>query len=272
MSRNRRWLLMAMAGLLGAAAASAPARAADDAPVVLYAAGSLREALTAIATAHASATGSRTVSEFGPSGVLRQRIESGAPAQVFASADTEHPQKLARAGGWGAPVVFVRNRLCVLATPAVQIPADGLLALLLQPTLRLATSTPGADPSGDYAWELFRRAEVLRPGAGATLSGKALQLTGASDSPRPPAGRSAYAWHLEQGRADVFLTYCTNAVAAQRELPALQVFDIPPDLQVTAAYALTVRDGAPAAAQALADALRAPAAQAVFQRLGFTLP
>lgn len=271
MPAARRVLAAGMVATLMATAHAAEPPA-GEAPVVLYAAGSLREALTTITAAWEAATGHRVAAQFGPSGVLRQRIEGGEPAQILASADTEHPQKLARAGGWGAPVVFVRNRLCALAVPAVQVPAGGLLELLLQPTLRLATSTPRVDPSGDYAWELFHRAEGLRPGAFATLSAKALQLTGASDSPQPPTGRSTYAWNLEQGRADVFLTYCTNAVAAQREVPALQVLAIPADLQVAAAYALTVRSGAPAAAQALADALLAPPAQAVFRRLGFAAP
>jgi ABC-type molybdate transport system substrate-binding protein len=43
-------------------------------------------------------------------------------------------------------------------------------------------------------------------------------------------------------------------------------------LQVGAAYGLTVRSGAPAAAQAFARALQEPAAQAVLQRLGFGAP
>lgn len=258
-----------LAGLLGLAPA---AWAQTAAPVPLYAAGSLREALTRITAELQQAGGPAAALQFGPSGVLRERIEAGAAAQVFASADTTHPQKLARAGGWGEPVVFVRNRLCALAVPGVRVPATGLLDLLLQPALKLGTAMPKSDPSGDYAWALFRRAELVRPGAYATLSAKALPLTGASDSAPPPAGRSAYAWHLDEGRAEVFLTYCTNAVAARRESPALQVLEVPAELQVSAAYALTVREGAPVAAQALADALLAPPAQAVFQGLGFAPP
>ena len=34
-----------------------------------------------------------------------------------------------------------------------------MLAVLLDPQWKLGTSTPKADPSGDYAWEVFRRAE-----------------------------------------------------------------------------------------------------------------
>ena len=133
-------------------------------------------------------------------------------------------------------------------------------------------STPKADPSGDYAWELFRKADRLRPGAYATLDAKALKLTGGPDSPKAPEGRGTYAWVMDEGRADVFLTYCTNAVAARQEVPRLKVVALPPELQVGAAYGLTVRQGSPAAAQAFAGALLAPPAQATLARHGFAAP
>ncbi|MNS90789.1 molybdate ABC transporter periplasmic molybdate-binding protein [compost metagenome] len=119
---------------------------------------------------------------------------------------------------------------------------------------------------------MFRRADAVQPGAYALLDAKALKLTGGADSPKPPAGQGTYAWVMDQRQADVFLTYCTNAVAAQAEVPRLRVVQLPASLQVGAAYGLTVRNGAPAAAQAFARALQEPAAQAVFQRLGFGAP
>lgn len=77
---------------------------------------------------------------------------------------------------------------------------------------------------------------------------------------------------MDERQADVFLTYCTNAVAARAEVPRLRVVQLPAALQVGAAYGLTVRADAPAAAQAFADTLRQPAAQAVLQRIGFGKP
>ena len=104
------------------------------------------------------------------------------------------------------------------------------------------------------------------------LETKALQLTGGAQSAQAPAGRNTYAWVMEQNRADVFLTYCTNAVAARAEVPSLQVVAVPEALQVGAAYGLTVRAGASAHAQAFAQAVLQPPAQAVFRRLGFAAP
>jgi len=254
----------------GAAPVKAPAAGAD--PVQVYAAGSLRDALTEIAQDHEARTGQKVVLTFAASGLLRERIEQGAPAQVFASADTKHPQRLANQGQWQAPVVFTRNTLCALAQGAVAVTSDTLLSTMLQPQVRLGISTPKADPAGDYAWALFQKADALQAGATARLETKALQLTGGAQSAQAPAGRNTYAWVMEQNRADVFLTYCTNAVAARAEVPSLQVVAVPEALQVGAAYGLTVRAGASAQAQAFAQAVLQPPAQAVFRRLGFAAP
>ena len=254
------------------AACATPQAPISVAPIHVAAAGSLREALTEIAKTHEANTGQSLALSFAASGLLRERIEKGDAAQVFASADMGHPQKLADAGGWTGPRVFVRNQLCALTQANISTTPEQLLDLLLDPAVRLGTSTPKADPSGDYAWALFRQADAIRPGAYAALDRKALQLTGGPNSPQAPAGRGTYAWVMNQGQADVFLTYCTNAVAAQRELARLKVVHLPPALQVGADYGLTVRQGTHAAAQAFADALLAPDAQAVFARYGFGHP
>jgi molybdenum ABC transporter molybdate-binding protein len=267
-------LAVAALGLAGCGSAGkAPVVAeAPGTPVVVYAAGSLREVLTAIAAEHEARTGQKVTLTFGASGLLRERIEKGEPAQVFASADTDHPQRLATQGGWQTPVVFTRNALCALTSDKIGATPATLLATLLQPSVRVGISTPKADPAGDYAWALFGKADAVQPGATARLQAKALQLTGGADSPKPPAGRGTYAWVTDQGQADVFLTYCTNAVSAQKEVPRLKIVEIPPELQVSAAYGVTVRTGAPQAASEFSRALLAPSAQAVFSRFGFRQP
>ena len=261
--------VIALATLAGCAS---PYTSVMKEPLQVYAAGSLREALTEIARDHEVRTGQKIALTFGASGLLRERIEKGEGAQVFASADTQHPQRLAATGGWAAPTVFVRNSLCALTQAGVNTTPQNLLETLLNPSVKLGTSTPQADPSGDYAWELFRKAETVRAGAYAVLDAKALKLTGGADSPKPPAGRGTYAWVMDQGQADVFLTYCTNAVASQKEVPRLKVVQVPAALQVGAAYGLTVRRGAPAPADAFAKALLAAPAQATFARYGFGQP
>ena len=268
-----RLCIVAVLVALAGCAAQGPVPVAELLPPVqVFAAGSLREALTTIAAEHESRTGQKIVLTFGASGLLRERIEKGEGAQVYASADTYHPQRLAALGGWQPPQVFTRNRLCALTGERLNVAPQGLLATMLRPEVRLGTSTPNVDPAGDYAWALFYKAEAVQAGAFAALDAKALKLTGGVDSPKPPPGRGTYAWVMDQGLADVFLTYCTNAVLAQQEVPRLQIVQIPPELQVGAAYGLTVRDDAPAAARQFAQYLLSPDAQAVFQRFGFAKP
>lgn len=267
--RRASLTVIALATLVGCAS---PDTSEMKVPLQVYAAGSLREVLTEIARDHEASTGQKIALTFGASGLLRERIEKGEGAQVFASADTQHPQRLATAGGWAPPTVFARNSLCALTQASVNATPQNLLETMLNPAVKLGTSTPQADPSGDYAWELFRKAEIVRSGAYAALDAKALKLTGGPDSPKPPAGRGTYAWVMDQGQADVFLTYCTNAVAAQKEVPRLKVVQVPAALQVGASYGLTVRPGASAPAEAFAKALLAPPARAAFARYGFGQP
>ncbi len=167
---------------------AAPAAAQEV--LSIYAAGSLRAPLTEIAALYKAKTGVETRFTFGASGLLKERIEKGEAADVFASANTEHPQALSRAGQAGMVRIFARNEMCLLASPKIRITPDHVLDVLLDPAVRLGTSTPRADPSGDYAWMIFDRAEKLRPGSLTRLDAKALKLTGGPNSPPPTAGRT----------------------------------------------------------------------------------
>jgi len=261
--------MMHDAALLLAVALAATTSHAQE-PVRLYAAGSLRAALTEVGNAFRAKTGVPVAATFGASGLLRERIEKGEPAQVFASADMGHPRKLAEAGRAGPVALFTRNRLCALAAPQVKVAPESLLERMLDPAVKLGTSTPKADPSGDYAFELFAKAEALKPGARSLLEGKALKLTGGPDSPQPPKDRSLYGMLVAEGKADIFLTYCTNALQARGENPALQIVSLPELLAVGADYGMTVMNGAPARARELADFILSPQGQAILAKHGFS--
>jgi len=246
----------------------------NDSGIRLYAAGSLRAALTDLARQFESETGIAVAGEFGASGLLRHRLEAGETADLFASADMAHPQALTAAGLAGPVRRFARNRLCALVQPHVDIAADDaeFLDILLDPAVRVGTSTPVADPSGDYAWALFRRAEAIRPGAFTSLDAKALKLTGGAATEKAPAGRNQYAWLMGTLQADVFLTYRTNAVLAQQELESLRIMDVPASLAVEAEYGLTVLAGAPPSGRVLADHILGSRGQALLARHGFEVP
>jgi ABC-type molybdate transport system substrate-binding protein len=240
--------------------------------VLLHAAGSLRAALTEVAKAFEAAGLGKVQAKFGASGLLKDEIAGGAKAEVFASANMEHPLALAAEKRSGAVVLFARNRLCALARPGLDAAPDALLGRMLDPQVKLGTSTPKADPSGDYAWEVFRKAEKLSPGAFAILEKKALQLTGGPTSPPAPQGRSVYGDLVAQGAADIFLAYCTSALAAQHENHAQQIVQLPDALAVGADYGLTVMNGASVPAYQFALFILSADGQRTLAKHGFAAP
>lgn len=243
---------------------------ADD--VKTFAAGSLRAALTEAAVAYRSVSGRHVAFEFGPSGPLKDRLAGGERADVFASANMEHPRALAAEGKSGPARPFARNKLCALASPAAKATTANLLERMLHPDVKLGTSTPKADPAGDYAWQVFERAEKVKRGAFKTLSTKALPLVGGPSSPPPPTDRSAYAALTANGSADIFLTYCTNAALAKKEEPTLEVIALPDKLAVAAEYGLVVMNGASAGGERFATFLTTRPGQEVLARHGLYAP
>ena len=252
--------------LIGVIAMSAPSRADT---IQLYAAGSLRAALTEVAKSFEAETGNSVQAKYGPSGLLKDEIAGGARADVFASANMEHPQALSSAKKSGPVQLFARNRLRALVKPGLKVDSASLLDRMLDPANKLGTSTPKADPSGDYALEVFAKAESTTPGARAALEKKALQLTGNVDSVQPPPGRNVYGWHVGEGRADIFLAYCTAAREAQKENPEQQIVQLPESIAVGADYGLTVITGAAAAADRFAQFILSPPGQKILTGYGF---
>lgn len=263
MKRYKKWILFAAILILFQAI---PATAD---PLTLYAAGSLKAALSDVAASYKKTYNSIVTTKFGPSGLLRKAIEGGETPDVFASANMKHPETLA-SKGWGSPVaLFARNQLCGLAQSDLNVTTNSLLDTLLDENVKIGTSTPKADPSGDYAWELFKKADKITEGNFQKLSGKAHQLTGGPNSQKAPEGRNQYGWVMSEKRADIFLTYCTNAVLAQKEVHGLKIIKIPQKLSVGADYGILVRDGASAEAWRLAMYILSPEGQKILRSYGF---
>ena len=104
------------------------------------------------------------------------------------------------------------------------------------------------------------------------LGQKAQQLTGGPSSAAGPAGRSVYGWHVAEGRADIFLTYCTNAQTAQRENAGQQIVMLPEPLAVGADYGMTVMNDSPAAAYRFALFILSSKGQQILAKHGFAVP
>ncbi len=261
-------LTMVLPATASTAESSSPGPGAAP-PVRLHAAGSLRAALTQVLQRFERDTGVRVVASYGASGLLRDRLAGGEASDVFASANMAHPQSLAAAGLAGPVRRFARNQLCALTAPRLMIAPQQVLATMLDPAVKLGSSTPRADPSGDYALQVFDRAERVQPGAGAALRAKVRTLTGGPDSPPPPPDRNVYGLLVERGDADLFLTYCTNAVLARREVPTLHSVALPSELAVGADYGVVAMKAASVDGRRLADYLLGPQAREVLAQAGF---
>jgi molybdate transport system substrate-binding protein len=231
-----RYLIPSAALFMGCAHAAMPVKSPE--PIKVFAAGSLTGALTAAANLYTQKTGQKIELQFGPAGLMRERIEAGEKADVFASANMAHPQALAAQGIATPPVVLVRSRFCAKALPDFGLTTDNLLDRLLDPKVGLGTSTPKADPGGDYAWMMFAKAEKVRPGAQAILEAKAQQLVGGKTNPATPTGQDAMEYAYAQKTVQISLGYCSG----RQTTPDLKYanVELPPALAITANYGLSV--------------------------------
>jgi molybdate transport system substrate-binding protein len=263
-----------LVGLLAALLLPWCAVAAEPGAVRLHAAGSLRAAMTAISQAYETAYGVSVEPVFGASGALAERLANGEASDVFASADLGNPQRLTRTGLAGPTVLFARNHLCALLRPGLTATPATLLATLLRPEVKVATSTPKNDPGGDYAWAMFQKADALRPGSRAKLEAKAIKIGNVPGSLNIPPGTSnAVAWLFREQRADIFISYCTNAPTVTAAMAGVTTVHLPPPLSVTADYGVTVlKSGNQAPGSQFVLFILSPAGQKILAEQGFEAP
>jgi ABC-type molybdate transport system substrate-binding protein len=242
-------------------------------PLKVFAAGSLTGAMNAVIKLYEEKTSQQVQAEYGPAGLLRERIEGGEHPDIYASANMAHPQALADKGLATQPVVMARNRLCAKALSGYGLTSGNVLERLLDPTVGLGTSTPKADPGGDYAWELFARAEKVHPGAQAILEHEAQQLVGGRNSPPVPGGRGsttsqdAMTYAFDKHRIDISLGYCSSRQTTPD--PKFATVELPPQLAVHADYGMSVLSNREAALR-FALFVMSPEAQHVIGMYGFT--
>ncbi|HGM5493169.1 TPA: substrate-binding domain-containing protein [Serratia fonticola] len=235
--------------------------------ISLFAAGSLRLAFTPLLAAFEQESGHRVEASFGPAGLLRERIERGERPQVFASANLEHPQRLVASGIAQEAQPFTRNRLCATVRNIPALTEPDLLVLLCDPQWRVGTSTPVADPSGDYAQQLFDRLDRVLPGQGSALRSRAVALVGGPDSAPIPTGRLAAEYLIAEHQTDIFLGYASYA-GALGGCPQVTVRMLPAELDFKVDYGLCLLAGAGVAAQDFVAFTLGAAGQRILQRMG----
>jgi molybdate transport system substrate-binding protein len=235
----------------------------------VLAAGSLHEDMGELSKQYQKATGAEVTADFGPSGILRQRIENGERADLFPSADVGHPLALLKEGLATRVAMFTCNRLCGMAAAKVGLTSADFIDQLLDPAVRLGTSTPKADPAGDYTRAMFHRVEALRSGSYAILDKKSQQIVGGPTNNSAVGGRDPAALALETGRVDLFIGYCSGAKRLQTQVPGLQIVAVPDAVATGPEYGLAILKGADPRAADFALFLVSPDSQQTFADYGF---
>jgi molybdate transport system substrate-binding protein len=192
---------------------------------------------------------------FAGSDELAAQIRQGAPAGVFAAANTKLPESLHREGRVGAPVVFAANRL-VLAVPRGSRIRS--LADVARPGVRLVVGAPGV-PVGSYTNEVLSRLPATER--------RAILANVRSKEP-DVAGVVA---KLVQQAGDAGLVYVTDVVAAKGSLRAIE---LPARLRPRVAYGAAVVRASrhPREARAFVRGLLAGAGRESLRRTGFAPP
>jgi molybdate transport system substrate-binding protein len=235
--------------------------------VEIFSAGSLRGVVGELAKEAAANYNVEVKPSFGGSGSMRERIEKGESPDLFMSADVGSPRKLATEGRTVVPAIpFARNRMCIVSRRSAGVTAANLIDRMLAKGVRLKTSTPIADPAGDYAWAIFDRVEALRPGKGAVLKEKAQASMGLTATPSTPNQSPAAALFASK-QIDMSITYCSASAALEKEAPDLTSLVVPPQLDPHPLYGVAVLSNKPQA-QKLALFLLSEQGQAIIASQG----
>jgi molybdate transport system substrate-binding protein len=241
---------------LVAAAVFAPQGLPAAKPITVSAAVSLTDVLTAVAAEYGREARGSVRFNFGASNVLSRQIVSGAPVDVFVSADEAQMDVVAAAQmlADGSRIELLRNQLAVVVPndrPKTMTSARDLTNAAYR---RIAIGDPAAVPAGVYA-----RAYL-----------ESLDLWTALEPRLVPSSsvRAALA-AVESGAADAAIVYRTDARIA---LKATVAYVVPADRGPRIVYPAAIVRGSAAAAEAkrFLDFLRSETAARIFERFGFT--
>lgn len=253
------------ASVLGALANDA---SAQQEGLVLYGAGSLREAMSEIAADFTRDRGIPVRVEFAASGRMRERIEAGERVDVFTSADIGHPAKLVADGRATVMAMFARNDLCLLAPRNRVAGSDAALQALLDADTKLGVSPAKIDPLGDYTVQSFEAIDRLKPGSGKSLQERSTVIDNPPGAPPSQSG-DFYLDALRDGRIGLAVVYCSARGRYAKLDPTLGLVEFPAAVTVGPAYGLAVLKTAKPEAMLLALTILSPAGQKTLAANGF---
>ena len=234
---------LALAVGVSAAGASAGSDRAT-AGITVYAAASLTDVFPKI---DPDATYS-----FAGSNALATQITNGAPADVFASANTTLPQQLYAAGTVEKPVVFTRNTLVGIVPKSNPQNIQSIYDMT-KPGVKIDIAN-SAVPVGSYTLQIWKQ------------MGLTSQMTANVVSQETDV--RVVLQKVQLGQADAGFVYSTDAQTVPGDVT---VIPVPAWAQPKVAYSMAVVTKSPnqQAAQAFVDVVMSPAGQAWMLKYGF---
>ena len=236
-------------------AASSPAGSAAtlDGDITVYAAASLQATFTDLAASfEADNPGTTVVLNFAGSSALATQIIEGAPADVFASADTTNMTRLTDAAlGDGTPVDFATNVLTIAVPPGNPAGITDF-AGLAGPDVKLVVCAPEV-PCGRAA------------GAVAATAGVSLTPVSEESSVTDVLGK------VTSGEADAGLVYVTDVAAAGAAVEGIEFAE---SASAVNTYPIVPVTGSASAdvARAFVDYVTGSTGAAVLRAAGFGAP
>jgi molybdate transport system substrate-binding protein len=241
--------------VLPALASSGPAAAQDT--LTVFAAASLRNTLDDFNAKFSKETGVKVTASYAATSALAKQLESGAPADVFISADlkwmdyaVEHKLVKAdtRTNLLGNALVLIAPKDSKLGHVTI---GKGFDIAALAGAGRIAVADVKSVPAGRYA-----KAALTALGAWEKAQPKLAQAENV---------RAALAY-VSRGETAVGIVYGTDAKAD----PGVKVVGtFPEDSHPPVTYPVAATPSAKPAAQRYLAALRTPQAKATFQKYGF---
>jgi molybdate transport system substrate-binding protein len=230
--------------------AGSPSPTPLNGTVNVFGAASLTAAFTDLGTAFQAANPGVTVKfNFAGTPTLVTQIEQGAPADVFASADTTNMDKLKGDGFTaGTPQIFARNKLEIVVAPGNPKGITGLADLGKAGVIYI-TAAPTV-PAGKYALQALKM-------AGVTVTPRSLETDVKSVVSK-----------IELGEADAGIVYTTDVSAAGTKVQGVPIPDADNVIATYPIVAVKATTNAAAANAFIAYVLSA-AGQAKLQSFGF---
>jgi molybdate transport system substrate-binding protein len=233
-----------------------------ESEIVVFAASSLTEAFKELGTAFAKANpGTQVTFNFAASSALATQINEGAPADVFASADTAQMKVVTDRRNALEPAVFAKN------TPVVVVPKSGSPVAtfdeLAKEGIKLVLAAKDV-PIGRYAREILAKASATG-GVSPDFSAKVL-----SNLKSDEANVRGVLTKVQLGEADAGIVYGTDVGAAAGEVRAIQ---IPAQYNVIAEYPIAVISGPNVEeGEAFVAFVRSSEGLAILEKHGFAKP